>query len=220
MKRKKGVSLLNVMIFLLFSGMVTAQVFFFTATSIESVSEEREIMQYRMRLDELVEIAKDAVRNITVDDTIHEAAFADDVVTGIKSFYEETKATNLWGDDDIPDKWRDKYGETYHVRVHNLWYTFNTAFDRKKWIDGQYSGKNIYQKVFAAMPPERESANEGEDPNNRPITGRYYLIRARAELPEKFNGQNIMYQVLVVRQEADSHKVETLSFQEIWYGSD
>ena len=220
MKRRKGVSLLNVMIFLLFSGMVTAQVFFFTATSIESVSEEREIMQYRMRLDELVEIAKDALRN-----TENEITHSDIGTLTYDRFYDNTQAKysndTEWK---IPDKWTDKFGNTYDVKIHDLDYTFSAKdFDRNTWINDQYSGVNMYKKVFAAMSPLQEPTG-GKDEEGNPIqraTHRYYLIRARAKLPDKFNGQNIMFQVLVKRDEKSSpHKVETLSFQEIWYGSD
>ena len=207
MKRRKGVSLLNVMIFLLFSGMVTAQVFFFTATSIESVSEEREIMQYRMRLDELVEIAKDALK-ISGDKEI-----SHDNIGGLNfsQFYEGTQAK--YKDGHILKKW-----ERPGVTIHDLDYTFDKTFNRDLWIKYEYSGESMDKKVFAAIPPLGPK-NASDDLLY--ATNRFYLIRVSADLPPKFNGRNLMYQVLVSRDELSSpHKVETLSFQEIWYGSD
>ena len=62
MKKRDGASLLNVMVFMLFAVMITAQVFFFAKWSADSVAEEREIMMYRLNLDSLVEEAKDALK--------------------------------------------------------------------------------------------------------------------------------------------------------------
>ena len=58
MTKRNGISLVNVMVFMLFAGMVTAQVFFFMSSSMDSIGEEREIMMYRLRLDTLVKEAK------------------------------------------------------------------------------------------------------------------------------------------------------------------
>ena len=90
----------------------------------------------------------------------------------------------------------------------------------------------MYRKVFAAIPREKVQIFDTDgttpipDVDGNPTyrdTARYYLIRARVDLPaDKFYGRNLMYQVLVKRNEdvADTisfHKVTVKSFQEVWY---
>ncbi|MBQ3763674.1 MAG: hypothetical protein II869_01750, partial [Synergistaceae bacterium] len=56
--KRRGVSLLNVMVFMVFAVMLTAQVFFFAKNAADDVADEREMMMYRMNLDSLVDEAK------------------------------------------------------------------------------------------------------------------------------------------------------------------
>ena len=60
MTKRPGLSLLNVMVFMLFAVMITAQVFFFAKSSSDSLAEGREIMLYRLQLDSLVEALRKA----------------------------------------------------------------------------------------------------------------------------------------------------------------
>lgn len=220
MKRRKGVSLLNVMVFMMFAVMVTAQVFFFSKSSMDSVAEEREILMYRFNLDSLVEEAVNKLKGNTIN---HKTALNNNPIQ-YPYFY---NLTTLFSDDHLGNEWK-KNGKTdpYHVRIHDLEYSFDATFsERNNWTEN-YSGSNMHKKVFAAMNPPvlpddviRNASGDITD-----ITHRYFLIRAYAELPkDKFYDRKLMYQVLVRRDNENdttgtkSHELETLSFQEVWF---
>lgn len=259
MTKRNGVSLVNVMVFMLFAAMVTAQVFFFMNSSMESIAEDREILMYRLKLDTLVEEAKKELENpveknghltgIKHDDNLHlnpetntltyktffdGAAFNGiDVHTQTKYFDGSKLKWDYWNDKDKSD-WKDN--ETYYAVIYDLDYNFNSSFSRNDYTPN-YSGSNMYRKIFAAMPVETEDKNVPLlDPDGNPLlngdgtpqttvqavpVNRYYLIRACAKLPEKFYGRHLMYQVLVRRNKEDDdtavHELETLSFQEVWF---
>lgn len=222
---RKGASLINIMVFVMFAMMVTAQVFFYTATSFEGLTDEREIMSYRLMLDSIVRLASaDLASNdynplygyngkIIHNYVSPHCIRSDNVSVDYKSFYGLTQVidattTKSW---DISG-----YSDKYHATIHDLDYSFSSNFDRETWIeDKDYNGANMYQKLFAAMP--------SEDVGGGGNWCRYYLLRAYAELPEKkFYGRKLMYQVLFRRDNegnslATQHKVYMQSFQEIWF---
>ncbi len=240
-KKRRGASLINVMVFMMFTVMVTAQVFFFSKTSSDSLAEEREIMLYRLRLDSLVEDAKDKLKIktgpglITHKEELHKlegTAWIYPKALKYSGFYEGTKLIS-----------EDSNG--YHLRIHDLDYSFdasgegNTTFsttDRNNWANN-YGNTNAHKKLFAAMPalsfdtpvttpadPTAVPTVEETITHNYTITNRFYLIRAWVQLPENFFSRKIMYQVLVSRDEyqptppsTPTHKVDVLSFQEVWF---
>ena len=154
MRRRRGASLLNVMVFMLFAVMVTAQVFFFTTTSMEEIVEEREIMSYRLMLDELVEVGKEALEKtgsgaithadlaegngvISTDGItklgIIKAAYSDDIA-GAKSFY---SMTAIWDDKNLMYNYSDGKNDDdttdpYHIRIHDLDYIFVNVANPKR----------------------------------------------------------------------------------------
>ncbi|MBQ3347686.1 MAG: hypothetical protein IJG51_06905 [Synergistaceae bacterium] len=224
MKKRDGASLLNVMVFMLFAVMITAQVFFFAKWSADSVAEEREIMMYRLNLDSLVEEGKSAlkvtgtkaiVHSTKLDDTNGELTFS--------SFYEGAKAEYSNGNDWEPST---VYGDTYNITIHDLEYSFDArVFDRTNFINN-YSGSNMHKKVFAAMLPlgiivSNDSGDISRDkvgkPIYNPVYNRFFLIRAWVQLPENYYGRKLMYQVLVSRDEPNHNDVQVLSFQEVWF---
>ena len=209
MTRRNGASLVNVMVFVLFAMMVTAQVFFYTATSFESVSDEREIMGYRLMLDSIVRLAS---ADLALEEGQERSiTHRNGITADYKSFYGNTQVAinNMIQSWDISD-----YPSEYHATIHDLDYSFDATFDRGTWKSGKYDSDNIYQKLFAAMT--------SEDIGGGGNWCRYYLLRAYAELPkDKFYGRKLMYQVLFRRNNESSslatHKVYMQSFQEIWF---
>lgn len=227
MVKRRGVSLLNVMVFMTFAVMLTAQVFFFAKNAVDEVADEREMMMYRMNLDSLVEEAKAALRLPSNDSNGIKHHNGEEPTltfkTTFEEFYDKTQALNkdkrLW---ELPSKsdWESKYNDTYSVLIYDLDYTLD--------YDGHFiggtewqktTGEYTYKKVFAAMNPTADD-REGGTEDGTPIR-RYYLIRAWAQLPENFYGSKLMYQVLVRRDnensDTESHHVEVLSFQEVWF---
>ena len=233
MVKRRGVSLLNVMVFMVFAVMLTAQVFFFAKNAADDVADEREMMMYRMNLDSLLEEGKAALRLPSNDrDGIKHHDDKQPTLTfkeTFEEFHDKTQALNknknLWK---LPSKsdWENKYDDTYDIRIYDLDYILdysNKFLGSTEWA--KQSGSYTYKKVFAAMPPtdddKEEDGVDDEGNTKYKITHRYYLIRAWAQLPENFYGRKLMYQVLVRRDNEDSdtakHKVETLSFQEVWF---
>ena len=233
MRKRRGASLLNVMVFLMFAVMVTAQVFFFSKSSSDSLAEEREIMVYRLNLNSLVEEAKDALKETDEEKQILHDRLLSNGSTKLtySQFYEQTKVKNPNGltwiiERDITDD------RKYTVTIHDLYYIFDgssfSTTERSDWTNN-YSGSNKHKKLFAAMTPlsrdeGTERVNEDGTTTHIPdykITNSFYLIRAYTQLPENFFNAKLMYQVLVKRDEDPAsstyHNVDVLSFQEVWY---
>ena len=182
MNKRRGASLLSVMVFLLFAVMITAQVFFFAKSSVDSVAEQREIMMYRMNLDSLVEEAKNLLRaNNEEEDWIqHESLLTQKGIDGNYSYpltYETlykgfgTLLTQLRYYDVEEKKWKKTNGirpdweenATYYAVIHDLDYGFNPSFNRSIYVDEDdgYGNTNAYKKVFAAMNPPVEDGDAG-----------------------------------------------------------
>mgnify|MGYP007069843601 CR=1 FL=1 len=242
MKKRDGASLLNVMVFMLFAVMITAQVFFFAKWQADSVAEEREIMMYRLNLDSLVEDAKDALKK-TGDDVISHDIKLDENALKFSEFYDgpasgtyANRGTQVryWRNNakwEIPADWKGEgYKDKYNLTIHDLDYSFDVSgFDRTNWTEN-YSGKFMYKKVFAAMLPLGDfarytSGDKSGDiipdkvgkPTYTTVNNRFFLIRAWAQLPENYYDMKLMYQVLVSRDEPNHNDVQVLSFQEVWF---
>ena len=159
MIRRKGASLLNVMVFMMFSVMVTAQVFFFAKNSMDSVAEQREMMMYRMNLDALVEEAKTAIKNTS---QIEHNGTINFTFRDFLNFYSgKTRAGDSNG-----QPWTSSLtsGGTYNVIINDLDYSFNASdFDRDEWIAQNYSNGYAYMKPFAAMSPDVSEPNSVAD---------------------------------------------------------
>ena len=219
MRKRRGASLLNVMVFLMFAVMVTAQVFFFSKSSSDSLAEEREIMVYRLNLNSLVEEAKDALRE-TEDNVIGHLSTLEDHTLTYATFSDDAK---IFDDSNVEEKWKNS---GYHVRIYDLDYVFDgssfSTAERIEWTT-KYSGAYEHRKLFAAMHIPVISSDVTRDPSGdiTAVNRRYYLIRAWTQLPENFFNAKLMYQVLVKRDEDPAsstyHNVDVLSFQEVWY---
>lgn len=126
-RKRPGVSLLNVMVFLVFSVMVMAQVFFYSVSSSESVIEEREIMRVRLILSDMIRKARNYTSYAPKKDTIKDY---DDFM---KQYY-----TFPSGMDKV------------NVHIHNLEYVFNRVTfggdQNKKWYGEPYT------RIFDQMP--------------------------------------------------------------------
>ncbi|MBQ9904613.1 MAG: hypothetical protein IJM47_07495 [Synergistaceae bacterium] len=245
MNKRRGASLLSVMVFLLFAVMITAQVFFFAKSSVDSVAEQREIMMYRMNLDSLVEEAKEALKIKGDDDNgiVHNNNLSSgDLKLKFSEFYSaDINFRDGWGEYEgtqvklrnhkkweANPKWADG-NVKYNASIHDLDYVFNTTanFNRTEYVT-YYGNTNAHKKIFAAMnPTDSDKVQDGfEDDGVTPkykVTHRYYLIRAWVELPSNYYGRKLMYQVLVRRNNEEEenqdkeHELETLSFQEVWF---
>ena len=237
MTKRRGASLINVMVFMMFAVMVTAQVFFFTKSSSDSLAEGREIMLYRLHLQSLVEEAKDALKETDSDKEIsHDGRLNDPSNkftfseffaghgTGSAQVYTQVIKKSdgaLW----TIDATLTNNGK-YKVSIHDLDYNFTPdGFNRSTWTDKEngYGNDNAHKKLFAAMPAlskdEETTTGEGAEAvttHNYKITNRFYLIRAWTKLPENYYGARLMYQVLVSRDEnidnitTTYHNIETL----------
>ena len=221
MRKRRGASLLNVMVFLMFSVMITAQVFFFSKSSSDSLAEEREIMVYRLNLNSLVEEAKDALGE--TENVIGHLSTLEEHTLTYATFSDDAK---IFDDSNVEEKWKNS---GYHVRIYDLDYVFDgsnfSTAERIDWTT-KYSGAYKHRKLFAAMPPigTLEYDDEGNVKRNgigkliyASVSERFYLIRAWTQLPENFFNAKLMYQVLVKRNENNYSDIKILSFQEVWY---
>ena len=224
----------------MFAVMITAQVFFFAKSSVDSVSEERELLMYRMNLDSLVEEAKDA---LLINGGIVHWNKLDDTGGALKysEFYDGAKAKTAGARDwelSTKSQWENAYGDTYSLMIHDLDYSFDAdGFNRNDWTTEGYGTSSMYKKPFSPMLPrglpltytvtvtssdgssydvEKVSTDKIGKPVLSTVYNRFFLIRAWAKLPENYYGMRLMYQVLVSRDEPPA-RVDTLSFQEVWF---
>ena len=130
--RRPGVSLLNVMVFLIFSVMVTAQVFFYSVNSSESVIEEREIMRVRLILADMIRKAKSYTGYAPSKNTIA---------------YDEFRKGNNFHDLKA-DSSANVPSTVSGVDIHNLGYQYKSSS-----VDITYYWKQkAYERIFAQMP--------------------------------------------------------------------
>ena len=231
MRKRRGASLINVVVFMMFAVMITAQVFFFTKSSSDSLAEGREIMLYRLNLDSLVEDAKDAlkVKNDSISEplTYPEEISHDGRLNDPANLFTFDKFFDGLGSD--PNKictqvrqrgnsnnvWKFESGD-YYVNIHDLDYNFTSQdFNNTEWVRS-YGNENAHKKLFAVIPPETRitignvlsSDNATLISGDVPVpTHRYYLIRAWVTLPANYYGRKLMYQVLVKRYEDEDKRI-------------
>ena len=208
-KKRRGSSLVSVLVFLMMAVVITAQVYFFTTLSLEDGIEEREITALRIRLDRLIEdagteIKEDRVQEPTTSITASYDTFYDKTQ---KRIYSEDASTH-WGIYDVPDVLAER---KMYAHIHNLNYTFS----------GDNPGSNpipMHKRVFAAIPPDnpylkgdvRGTRSNGVSINTNSASQdtiyniisadsklkkrKYYLIRAYTKTT---SNRNLLHQVLV-----------------------
>lgn len=167
-RKRRGGSLVNVLVFFIAAVLITAQVFFFSVDSSKSVAEDTYLIQARLNLAAQVEKAKEEVRlgRITEDNN------------GIFAGYYEYKKLNGKLFYDLASKDIYKNMNNIVVDVYHLNYTFyndNGSELKRKWED-QTGEKNMHKKIFP------------------PMGANHYLIRAYTKLK---SSRFLMYQVLV-----------------------
>ena len=125
-RSRKGSSLVNVLVFFLIALMITTQAFFFLVSSSESLSEERGMMQVSLKLDDLIETAKNAIET----GKIRTIPTSPNQVSE-KNFYDETR---VW----------EKEDSDMSVNVFNLYYNFNSD----KFNE---NAEREYKKIFPPL---------------------------------------------------------------------
>ncbi len=133
--KRRGSSLVSVLVFFLAAVLITAQVFFFSTNSNESLAEDRELMGIKLKLAQKVEDARNNLStkniNVSVDYT---------------NFYTET-ATTLELDDNV--EYENIPVGVFYTNIHYLKYPFKDTTPGTDW--GNYSDKYSYKKIFPPM---------------------------------------------------------------------
>ncbi|MBR0203594.1 MAG: PD-(D/E)XK nuclease family protein, partial [Synergistaceae bacterium] len=136
-RKRPGVSLLNVMVFLVFSVMVMAQVFFYSVSSSESVIEEREIMRVRL-------ILSDMIRKASGGTYLNQARSKEKGTVNYKTFWNDSPENFITFTDSSSNA---------RVDIHNLNYTYAKE-EMEFYYDKSYLSvkQSPYQHIFAQMP--------------------------------------------------------------------
>ena len=188
LKKRRGASMMSLLAFLFASVVITAQVFFFSKISADSVREDRELLGVRMQLEKLVEEIKANLSSIEFLDNITDVTYTDKP----DGFYEKTKQEKF------PDKLKEEIENLnkidIYTDIHKLDYDYKSETFKESDFVGT-TGKNTFKKIFP------------------PMGSGYYLIRARKKFQN--TGKVLMLQVLVYKNDDD--KVTTKSSEEIWY---
>ena len=185
--KRSGASLINVLIFMFAAMMITAQVFFFFENESISLKEDREILQVRMRLENLVETAKSYL------ETNNTSALVSNISADYMTFKDNISTTS--GGTKVPSSLfkQDYWDNQYHVKIHTLNYPLKARdFDASDW-------ENIeaHERIFSPMGPG------------------YYLIRAYTALSSgsSLMHQVLVYK----DSSTSPAKIRTRSYEEIWY---
>ena len=172
--------------------MITAQVFFFFENESISLKEDREILQVRMKLENLVQTAKSYLETNTLD-------LVSNISADYKTFANDISTTS--GGTKVPNSLfkQDYWRSQYHVRIYTLNYPLKARAlsGGKDFNDYEWQNIPAYERFFSPMGPG------------------YYLIRAYTTLSA---GNSLMHQVLVYKDSSTSPaKIRTRSYEEIWY---
>ena len=141
--KRRGSSLLSVMVFFLAVVMIMAQTFFFSTKSSESLMDNRELTRVRMRLSQEVERAKRDNSRITSNQAKYEnpITYNDFQNTALGTFYDPVE------------------GE-FNVNIHNLYYDFTETSGTLEDFSSRMHrkifppmGENYYLiRAFTALP--------------------------------------------------------------------
>ena len=211
-RKKTAASLVNVCVFFLAATMITAQVFFFSTTTTETLAEETKAVARRFSMDRKLELALTALESrdlrTIANPASAEAAYANFSIIGTnivssndpteKAYKSFDKVAKVWSDD------------SRTVFIYDLNYKLINS-------NGVYNNNNDYDPWNAVLPPQRIF------PAMQPDTeGHYFLVRVTA--PGQGLGKKLLYQVLTRRKvnpdatnPKHSYDVYPLTFQEVWY---
>lgn len=210
--KRMGASLVNVLVFFLIALTITAQAFFFLENSAESLSEEREMMQVQLKLDSLINEAKEAlVDEIVFNKTLPCIGLIDkDKNKRPYTIYKGKDYEKVYGEDffvfyDARDDENNEYDSktklwernytNNSVAVFDLNYYFlfedNDTQNEKTGLVDMLNKQTAYDKIYPPL---------GKD---------YFLIRARVKLS---TGNYIMRQVVVKKG-----STKEISSEEVFY---
>ena len=198
--KRRGASLLSLMVFFMAAIIITSQVFFFSNISSQAVKEDRDIQSARMQLASVVEDLKILLQkgqkytedtyspNGTPKQRNWGISFfkSNDIQVDCDIFYDATRAalptkTNIAGIN--PPIYFDGIHDTFSMDVHDLNYNYKAS----TWVE-----KPVNEKIFPAMQD-------------------HYLIRVSKLMPA---GNRFMVQVLV---KSTDKVFKTKTYEEIWY---
>ncbi|MBQ7732970.1 MAG: PD-(D/E)XK nuclease family protein [Synergistaceae bacterium] len=141
-RKRPGISLVNVMVFLIFSVMVTAQIFFYSVNSSESVIESREIMRVRLTLEDMIRKARETsylnkAKPIKKGEVTHETFYTDSP----KNFYDLKADSSA----NVPST-------VSGVDIHNLYYQYEPEAINIISGKAKYWTQEAYKRIFDQMP--------------------------------------------------------------------
>ena len=199
--KRKGASMLNVLVFFMLSMMVTANMFFFSHTSSETMAVRSEAMQKRFAFERYLYEAVQAIKNSTdpmAEDYIgykaglEVATVSADPLPTTNAFSARTFYSSGEGSGTA--------APLAAAVVYDLGYTFYRDDDYINTDDDtdwkNQSGQNVHKLIF----PARGSG--------------YYLVRIY-EPSATTNRKRLMYQLLVKKDGTNTPEIK--SFQEVWY---
>ncbi|MBQ7154030.1 MAG: PD-(D/E)XK nuclease family protein [Synergistaceae bacterium] len=203
--KRRGASMINVLVFFMMAMMVSAQVFFSTSTSLETTGVQADAMNRRFIYEKYLNEAIQTVR--TTSDALlrrgsaySEAAYAANLQDAsgdvTSSFFEQRKTD------------REKTGNTVRYEIFDLNYTLvqgnpPSGRDLTDMWRGHIGGTYFDELHKMIFPPMSED---------------HYLIRVyenEAADPSKRRTQRLMYQVVVKKNGENTPAIK--SFQEVWY---
>ena len=187
--KRRGSSLVSVLVFFLAAILITAQAFFFSTNSNYSLAEDRKLMEIKLQLAQCIENIKEDIRT-------NESAFnitAKPVVNTCDDFYKNTRKIKSNGGHYISN-------DIFVADVYDLDYDFQIS---------SYSDTDTDKKIFPAM---------GEDYYLIRAFTKINIPVYLDDNVKKVTSveQTLMYQVLVQRINS-SDIPKTISYEEIWF---
>ena len=139
-KARRGASLLGVLIFSLLAVLITAQIFFYSLQSVDSLSEEREIMGVRLSLQDIIRYGK----GLNLSSVVHKktgmiAVGTNNGTVGYENFRDNSNGGQY-------TTYTSNAGAT--LEIHNLDYEYADI----TFIESTYKAQKEYERIFPAMP--------------------------------------------------------------------
>lgn len=195
-RKRKGASLVNVMVFMLAAAMIMTQTFFFLTLSYESDAVHVESMHKRLKFDHALTTAIEVISSDTFkpNDVSYDIAFID--YSKFKASFDKINLGS-YSSDDIG---MDIYDMFYSLKNFDADSVAKYVTELNK---DEASSLTEPNKLFPAIIPE--------------AGGRYFMVRIYDKNTSK--NTKLMYQALIRRDKSRKgpKRAKVISFQEVWY---
>lgn len=199
--RRRGSSMINVLVFFIAALMICSHVFFFSGLTQESIIGQTEDLQRRVKFEKAFRDALEVISTDMFTGTLNTVS----PEVPVNNYTEFKAKTEKW-----QKTYQDKEDNGLYAHINDLCYKLTASFNYTNYVNDMTNDKVETIEPFRVFPPMIHSDS----------SKRYFLIRiyTSKESYKKRKERALMYQALVKRTGTRTpYKTEILSFMEVWY---